>query len=57
MGNLVILGSVVAATALLARLSEANEELRRARDRVAVLAVNEERAGSPATCTTSSATA
>ncbi|WP_197038676.1 sensor histidine kinase [Herbidospora cretacea] len=44
MGNLVILGSVVAATALLARLSEANEELRRARDRVAVLAVNEERA-------------
>ncbi|MGJ6962599.1 sensor histidine kinase [Streptosporangium sp. G11] len=41
--NIVILGAVSSATALLARLMDANEELRRTRDQVAALAVDQER--------------
>jgi two-component system sensor histidine kinase DesK len=41
--NLVILGSVSSAIALLARLVDANDELRRTRDQIAILAVDRER--------------
>src|SRR5690606_27011132 len=43
LSNLVILGSVSSATALLASLIDTNEELRRTRDQVAMLAVDRER--------------
>lgn len=43
LSNLVILGSVSSATALLAWLIDTNEELRRTRDQVAMLAVDRER--------------
>ncbi|MDH2426887.1 sensor histidine kinase [Sphaerisporangium sp. TRM90804] len=41
--NLVVLGSVSSATALLVRLVDANAELRRTRDQIAALAVGQER--------------
>ncbi|MDP4504450.1 sensor histidine kinase [Nonomuraea turcica] len=41
--NLVVLGSVSSAIALLARLVDANDELKRTRDQIALLAVDRER--------------